>query len=298
MADSRVAQESPAREGALTDASAGDRTELWLPLLRSLTVASPRWLVWKNAESAFTGTGDIDAAAAVAEWPAVEREFRRWAGDQNVGPVVTCRHIPGGLNLIAVAPGHDTFLEMGVKARRLWRGSTLFVLRDLLPMATMDSRGFRRLRPGAEGLFKLLLNGMQRDGHPNDQAIQAKNVRGQLRADPDGVRQAADLFGPARGAVIVLARASARGGWDRRAALAIEGWAMMRALREPTVLGSRVRFRLNGRRSCPVVKAILEGGRHIPGDREVWLRQVAAEHVIHGSNVDGPRKGPRSHEGP
>ncbi|MBF6606414.1 MAG: hypothetical protein IVW53_12605 [Chloroflexi bacterium] len=255
--------------------------------MRRLTTTSPRWLVWKNAESAFTGTGDIDAAAAASDWPTIEAEFCRWAMGHGVGPVVTCRHIPGGLNLIAVAPGHATFLEMGVKARRLWRGSTLFVLDDLMPMATLDPRGFRRLRPGAEGLFKLLLNGMRRDGHPNERALHEKNVRELLGVDPEGVRSAAGLFGPAAGAVIALARASAQGTWDRRAALAIEGWAVLRAFREPDVLAARVRFRVRGRHGCPVVEAILEGGRHIPGDLEAWLRRVAVDHVVHGSGPDG-----------
>ena len=54
-----------------------DRTAVWMPLLQGLTEPSPGWLVWKNAESALTGTGDIDAAADETDWPVIEAEVRR-----------------------------------------------------------------------------------------------------------------------------------------------------------------------------------------------------------------------------
>jgi hypothetical protein len=262
-----------------------DRTDLWLPLLRRLTALAPRWLVWKNAESAFEGTGDIDAAAPTLDWPVIEAEFRRWATERGVGPVVVCRHIPGGLNLIALPPSSPTFLEMGIKARRIWRGSTLFVLEDLLPMAFVDARGFRRLRPGAEGFFKLLLNGTRRDGRANEAGMRAKHVRELLRADPEGVRQAARLLGPARRAAVIGASRAAEGGWDRRAMLAVEGWALLRALGEPRVSLPRLQFRLRGRASCPVVAAILGQGRRIPADRDAWLRRLAEDHVIYAESI-------------
>lgn len=265
----------------VTTSTALDRTDLWLPLLRRLTASAPRWLVWKNAESAFEGTGDIDAAAPTSDWPFIEAEFRRWASEQGVGPVVVCRHIPGGLNLIAVPAGSATFLEMGIKARRMWRGSTLFVPEDLLPMSVLDARGFRRLRPGAEGFFKLLLNGTRRDGRADEAGMRAKRVRELLRADPEGVRQAARLLGPARRAAVIGSTRAAAGGWDRRAMLAVEGWVLLRALREPGVSLSRLRFRLRGRASCPVVAAILSQGRRIPADRDVWLRRLAEDHPVH-----------------
>lgn len=269
-----------------------DRTDLWLPLLRRLTDVSARWLVWKNVDSALTGTGDIDAAAPDEDWPVIEEAFTEWALERGVGPVVVCRHIPGGLNLIAVNPEQATFLEVGVKARRIWRGATLFVLDDLLPMAELDARGFRRLRAGAEGFFKLLLNGTRRDGRPDRAALAAKNVRDQLVADPAGVREAARLFGVARGAAEQAAMAAARGDWDRPAILAVQGWALLRAARQPGVLLARLRFRLRTRHTCPVVRAILFGGRRIPGDRDAWLREVRASHAVHDGVTAGAGRSP------
>ena len=153
-----------------------DRTQLWLPLLQRLSEVCPSWLVWKNADSAFTGTGDIDSAAPDGEWQNIEREFRAWATQQEIGPAIVCRHIPGGLNLVAVPMDGSTLLEVGVKANKLWRGSILFVLDDLLPLVEWDQRGFRRVRPGAEGLFKLLLNGVRWDGNPNQDGLVSKHV--------------------------------------------------------------------------------------------------------------------------
>ena len=272
----------------MTIEPAADRTAIWLPLLQRLTAASPGWLVWKNAESAFTGTGDIDAAAAELDWPLIEDEVRRWAVEQEVGPVIVCRHIPGGLNLVAVARRLPTFLEVGVKARRIWRGSTLFVHADLLPLAVLDPRGFRRLRPGAEGVFKLLLNGTRRNGRPNADGLREKHVRELLRADPDGVIQTARLFGPAQRAVVVAARRAAADRWDLRAMLAVQTWMMFRALLRPRVLLSRLRFRLYGRHACPVVEAILVGGRRIPGDVDTWLARVAVDHVVADAELSPP----------
>jgi hypothetical protein len=274
---------------ATARAAAGDRTDLWLPLLRRLTESTDTWLVWKNVESAFEGIGDVDAAATRSDWPVIETEFRRWAAERGVGPVVVCRHIPGGLNLIAVPEGWATFLEMGVKAQRVWRGATLFELEDLLPMAVFDERGFRRLRPGAEGLFKLLLNGTRRDGGANESGLRGKRVRELLAADPEGVREAAALLGAARRPALRGARRAAAGGWDRAAMLAVEGWAFLEAVRVPRVSLARVRFRLRGRATCLVVEAILGEGRRIPADRNAWLRSLARNHAVF---VDQPSAEP------
>lgn len=267
-----------------------DRTELWLPLLQRLTEASTSWLLWKNAESAFTGIGDIDAAAPEHDWPMIEREFRSWATARELAPVVVCRHIPGGLNLIAIPDREATFLEMGIKARRIWRGSTLFVLEDILPMAVTDPRGFRRLRPGAEGVFKLLLNGTRRGGAPDEAALAAKGVRDLLRDDPAGVAQASRLFGPAGGAVRRGSRHAAAGDWSRPAMLAIEGWMLLKAVLHPRVTIARLRFRRSARATCPVVEAILGQGRRIPDDRAAWIERLSIDHPIHAGPEVSPAR--------
>jgi hypothetical protein len=263
----------------MTDVNA-DRSELWLPLLRTLTEELETWCVWKNAESAFTGTGDIDAAAPDTTWPIIERRFVEWARQRDLGPVIVCPHIPGGLNLVAVPPGFSTLLEMGTKAQRVFRGGTLFVFDDLVPLFTMDGRGFRRIQPGAEGLFKLALNGLRWDGRPNEAGLRTKQVRELLAQDPAGAEAAAQIFGSGADAVLAGARAAAEGGWDRRAMLAFQSWALRNAASEPTVLVQRLRFRSAARHRCPVVRVLLDHARQIPVDREAWLDEVARTHEI------------------
>lgn len=257
-----------------------DRHQRWLPLLRTLTRDVSHWCVWKNVDSALTGTGDIDAAAPDTAWPTIEARFVEWANDQDLGPVVACRHIPGGLNLVAVPDDATTLLEMGTKARRVFRGGTMFVLDDLVPLFVLDPRGFRTVRPGAEGLFKLALNGMRWDGTPNEAAMRSKRVRELLAADPDGVERAAEVFGRAAAAAVRGARAAAAGGWDRRAMLSVQAWALTNAVGDPPTLARRIRFRLSGRHRCPVVRVLLDHARVIPADRRGWLRDVAAEHEV------------------
>lgn len=252
----------------------------WLPLLRRLTEALPRWAVWKNADSALSGTGDVDAVAPPGDRDRIAAEFRDWAAGHGLGPVVVCTHIRGGVNLVAVPPGRTHLLEMGVKSRKIWRGATLFTHPDLEPLTGIEPRGFRALRPGAEGLFKLLLNGLRWDGAPDEAALAVKGVRALLAADPDGVRRAARLLGRAAAPAGELAEAAAAGGWDRRAALAVQGWTLARALTEPGVALSRARFRLSGRRPCPVVATLLGDRRRIPADREAWLARVAESHTV------------------
>jgi len=253
----------------------------WLPLLRQLTDGCGSWIVWKNVDAALIGDGDIDSAAADEEWPRVEAHFREWATAHGLGPVVVCRHIPGGLNLIAVPDGMSTFLELSAKQNKIFRGTTLFELEDLTPLAEMDPRGFRRVRPGAEGVFKLLLNGSKWGGRRNLQGLESKNVPALLRDDPAGVRMAARLFGRAERAILALAGAVERGGWRGDAMLAVEVRSIAKGLGHPRVLARRARFRLFATQQCPVVDAILNDHRRIPADRDAWLRRVAAGHAVY-----------------
>ena len=263
-----------------TRVAPGQRRELWLDLLRRLTAASPSWLVWKNVESALGGEGDIDSAAAPEDWDALEEHFVSWARDLDLLPVALCRHIPGGRNLIAAPVGTATFLELSIKHDKAFRGSTLFVLEDLLAMSEMDERGFRKLRPGAEGLLKLVLNGSKWFGRPDVEGLRSKRVRELLESDPEGVVVASRVFGRADGAARTLARAVVDGGWDRRAMGTIEANAVAKGLRHPTVMARRAWFRLTTQRRCPVVYAIGHG-RVVTEPREAWLADVGRSHELY-----------------
>lgn len=264
------------------EASMGERSSPWLPLLRRLSVISDQWLVWKNVDSALSGIGDVDSAAPSGEWSWIQSEFLAWASRERLGPAAICRHIPGGLNLVAFPLGADAFLEMSVKERRIFRGSTLFVIDDLRGLSEMDERGFRRLRPGAEGLFKLVLNGTKWGGRPNWEGLAQKNIATLLARDPEGVVMAAHLFGPVKDQAIKGARAAAESRWEQGAMSLVDAWFVVKGLRHPLILARRARFRVKTKSSCPIVKAILGTRRKIPADRDAWLAKVAETHAVHG----------------
>jgi len=259
-----------------------DRGALWLELLRRLTESAPGWGVWKNVESALTGLGDLDTSAPPGDWDAIEREFSAWAERNRLGGVAACRCVPRTVNLIAVPAEEPTFLQLEVKGQVTFRGSTLFDAEDLIPLMQLDPRGFRILRPGAQGLFKFMTNGTLRGGRPNREAIVSKRVLELLREDPEGVRAAARLIGPGRRAALRGVEAALGGGWDRVAMLRLEALGFARAFTEPRTLGQRVWFRLVNKRSCPVLKLVYRAHRTTPADPEGWLTEVARTHPVHG----------------
>jgi hypothetical protein len=262
----------------------GQRRDLWLALLRRLTHVSSSFLVWKNVESALEGQGDIDAAAAPADWDVLEEQFLEWARELDLLPAALCHHIPGGRNLIAAPVGTPTFFELSIKHDKAFRGSTLFVLDDLVAMSDMDERGFRKLRPGAEGLLKLVLNGSKWLGRPNDEGLAGKHVRELVASDPEGVAMASKVFGPAERAARSLASAVAEGRWDRRAMCTIEANAVVKGFRHPSVMARRAWFRLTAQRQCPVVYAIGHG-RVVSEPRDAWLADVARGHVLYDTGT-------------
>ena len=85
------------------------------------------------------------------------------------------------------------------------------------------------MRPGAEGLLKLVLNGSRWGGRPNFEGLRTKHVAELLDQDEEGARLCAPLFGPAAPAVLALADSVRAGGWDRTAMLKVEAQALFKA---------------------------------------------------------------------
>lgn len=251
----------------------------WLPLLQRLTAACPVWGVWKNADAALKGMGDVDSVAPIEYWPLIHREFNRWAQAHQLGPVLSCRHLPGSLLLVACDRRWERLLELHVVARASFRLGPAFVAESLVSMMEQDSRGFRRLRPGAEGLLLLMYNGTKRGGRRDREGLRAKRVVELLRCDPEGIEVAARLFGSAEQAALSGASAVAAERWERWAMLRVELRAASTAMKEPGALASKLGFRLVARRRCPL-QAALRAKRRLPRDGEEWLRRVARTHRI------------------
>jgi len=258
--------------------TAEHQAKMWLALLLRLTDVAPDWLAMKGIDSALTGVGDVDSIAPLAEWPLITEEFRRWAVQEGLGPVVVCPHAPFLLHLVALSPMRPEFFELDVNRRKVFLGSTLFRPADVAALAVVDQYGLRRLRPGAEGLLKLVQNGCSRGGKAKPEALRMKGVRELLREDPEGVRQFAPLFGLGHKAVVRAAEAVVAGSWDRTAILTMEAACLARSVREPDAVVARLRFRYQ-RQRCPVLVTVLQHGRRVE-DRERWLGEVSATHQV------------------
>jgi hypothetical protein len=252
----------------------------WLPLLRRLTQLSPDWAVWKNADSALRGQGDIDSVSVRAEREALIREFRSWARENALGPVFTCTHVPGVVLVVALRDRE--FVELDLCERAVFRGSPLFGAADLRHLMIMDDRGFRRLRPGAEGLLLLFFLGMKYGGRPARGVLQRKGITDLLDSDAEGVKGATALFGAAMKPAARLASAVLGDAWDRQSALQVEAWAAARTLRYPHVAKSRAAFRLSRGRNC-LIWPILRRGRRIEGDVDAWLSVANQTYARFGS---------------
>lgn len=269
---------------------AGDRTELWLSLLRRLSDRFPNWGVRKNVGSALEGVGDIDSFAPRTDWPGIQHEFVEWATDEGLGPVLVCRHevpdlLPGVsagsfLHVLTVQPGSNHLLQLDVKDRSTFRGSTLLDVDAMRQLWISDERGFRRVRSGAEAVFTFCTNGSGRGGRENAEALEAKGVHDLLRSDPEGVRLAIERFGPARPALQKAIDAYLAGGWDRASMLVVEGWTTLRSLAEPGPALGRAWFGVTVKDRCPVLTTMRKGHRRVDGDPVAWIRSLSPGHDV------------------
>lgn len=258
-----------------------DRREMWLALLREVTRRFPRWAVWKNVASALEGHGDVDSFAPPERWPEVEATWIEWVRDQGLGPAIVCRHVPQGPHYVTLEPDSPWLIQFDVKEMGTFRGSKLIDVDDLERLAELDDLGFRRIRPGSEGVLKLLYNGMRKGGRRDSRGLETKGVVGLLERDPDGAREASRLLlGPVSGAMDRAVDAVVAGGWDRPALATVEAWCAARALTQPRTAFSRLYFDRVLKKRCPVLQVIREHDRRVPGDRDAWLAEVARDHRI------------------
>ncbi|HET8739254.1 MAG TPA: hypothetical protein VFO17_05940 [Acidimicrobiia bacterium] len=256
-----------------------DLSALWLPLLRDLTERFPGWTVWKNPESAFDGPGDIDSLAPREQWDSIERVFKTWAKDNGFRPTIVCRHVPQGPHFITVVHPWPHMLILDVKELSTWRGSTLIDHRRAGQVSEVGHDGFRRIRPGAEGVAKLLLNGVLPGGRKNEKGLEAKRVQTLLVSDPEGAELALGWVGPVSGTLRRGIDAYLGGGWDRQAMLTIEVFCTLRSLGEPRTAVSRLRFK-RAIKQCDILQSVRKRHRAIPDDAQQWYREISVNHEV------------------
>ncbi len=223
---------------------------------------------------------DIDSFAPPEEWPGIQETFIAWTRREGLGPVLICRHIPQGPHFIMFEEGSPYIVQLDVKERGTFRGSTLIDAWSLLPLYRDGQAGLPpgQARPG--GVIKLCMNGVRKGGLPNAEGLRLKRVAELLASDPEGVMAAAELLGPARNALLRGATAVIDGGWDRRAMATVEAWCAARSIAEPQVAASRWWFLNVVAKRCGVVDLIREHERRVAGGLETWLATVADGHTI------------------
>jgi hypothetical protein len=263
-----------------------ERYELWRRLLDALSKASANWGVAGNIDEGLSGDGDVDLVAPVADWHDVEQHFRAWAEAQGLSPVVSCTHRPGVLELVALGDGAKPVYQVEVLGFRHFRGARLYRAEDLSVAMEMDPRGWRRLRPGAAGLVKLLPNGVTRSGGLKWRGPKAQRVLTLLRDDPDGVRLAASAFGLLQGLVASAALRAGQGRWSRWRMSLIGLLALVKGLSHPKSFLARAEFR--GGHRCELL-ATVKDQELVRRDPEEWLARIAVEHDVRTTISGGCR---------
>jgi hypothetical protein len=245
----------------------------WLPLLRRLTAEVPSWAVWKGAPELRAGAGDVDSVCAAEDWPFAVATFRRWADTEELGPVILCEHFPGLLIAVACAGEHPMYLrQLDLYGRHVFRGSTLVDAHRLQPLL-VETRDYRRLRGGAEGLLRLVL-ATRYGGRPPVGRTREEPVA-LIRTDREGATSLARVLGLDVGAV----DAAAAGRWDWRAMLALERRSVRRLLTARRELSTAFARDYRRLRRCSLVES-LEQGRIVLGDRRAWLEEIATTHEL------------------
>ncbi len=214
--------------------------------------------------------------------------MRRWATAAGFWPVVACRHVPDAMFVIAL-DGANEFFQLTVRSRAIFRGATIFRADDFVSLTEVDPRGFRRPRPGAEGLLKLLIKGLDWGGRPRWQNLESEFVLELIGRDTNGVRDAAALFKPADLALVSATGTFRNGRWNRVAILAVELTCGLKALDQLSVGVRRARLRAYGRKRCPVIQASIGNGRRPPKDYSAGWSRVADSHEmseLHAAKLD------------
>jgi hypothetical protein len=262
-----------------------DRAHLWLPLLRDLTANVPGWVVLKNSKAAMNGIGDIDSFASRSDFPDIEDRVRVWSAENGLRFVTVCRHNWRGPIIVAIRDGDPYLFSLDVKIGRLFRGSMLIDVDDAQSFAVMDDLGYRRVREGAEGVMKLLYNGMYRGGAKNEVDFEKKGVLAALQADPAGAMEASRLVGMAAPALRSTIRAVLDGGWSRRDIAAVEAWCFIRSAARPDYVIRQWHWRHMEIPRCAISQL---KARRMPDDVDGFLRAVADTHAASDGPVAAP----------
>jgi hypothetical protein len=236
-------------------------------------------VIWKNAERALGGKGDIDSAAPRKDWDHVVSVFRGWASEHSLTPVIVCSHNRTALRLAALERSRRTYFELDVVAQKFFRGRAVFRAEQLTELSQMDTRGFRMARPGLEGVIIFTQTCTLWGGRLNPASTQTETALELMEKDPEGVEMSSRLFGRARKSLLAVIESAIAGEWNHQAMLKVDAWSVAGAVTRPNRLAGRVATRV-ARKRCPLTLATLQHDRRLPPDVDAWLREVASKHPV------------------
>jgi hypothetical protein len=271
-----VVGDAPA--GTHVDDLSSDRSERWLPLLRSIAREEPRSFLSGHVDEGLAGRGDIDVAAPKDAWPKIVELFEKWALHRDFELGVVCPHHAHRLILVAVDSPGEPFFELELWSHRCVRGWPVVDAASLEPLTMEDRRGFRVLRPGAEGLLKLATKATIA-GRPRAASLQKKQVADLLARDPDGSLLAAASLGRFGDPMLRAARAVTAGRWDRPAMLQVQWLAAAASVVRPEVMTRKLREKADLRR-CALARTITHEARTPRAPLRAWAEEVAKDHDV------------------
>ena len=229
---------------------------MWSDLAVLLSRASESIVVWKAAQGIDNG-GDLDVAAPKAAWPAAERVFDAWAAERRLAATIACDHVVGVRILVGCGGAAGARLyQVDLVDGLIVHGVPAWTASQLLTCAVVVG-GARQLRPGAEGVARVLSDRRDETGV----AL--------VGSDPVGAEALARVLS-------LRGRLALRDGGLHRTALELT--LMARALGSPRLV-LRARATNGARRTCPVLQA-LGSNRTVPDRLPDWLSRTSRDHEI------------------
>ncbi len=256
---------------------AARREECWRGLIRHLADVDPSVTILKNAESALTGTGDLDVLLGRPGMRRVVEGAVEWSR-ANDAQCMVCDHVPDGPHIVVVVPGQAHALVVDLKWRRSLFGATLITARAAQECSARSEFGPLQLTQGAEGVVKLCLYGIDGNWGLDYRKLDAKEVLAALREDPEGaMRTAALMSQPTWLLSWVIGEAAARRP-GRLAASALKARLLVGAVAEPGTGPRRLYYKAVQRANCPIMSVVKFNGRRVPGDPARWFAASKEAH--------------------
>ena len=256
---------------------ADDVASPWVDLLGQLDSIAPGVGVWKNADAALDGNGDIDYFAPRSTWPAIAATFRSWSESHGFECMPPCLHRPGALYLIAIDRRGRRLMQLDVRERLTLAGSEMMDASELGTLLQEGRYGFKQLRPGAEATLKLMVKCIDPRGRLRAECLEEESVSAGIGADLASARQASSLLRHGRHEADRLVLSIASGHPDSVAARSLMRGVRMAAFLHPWRVARLVWYRLR-RKWCPTLAWILAQGQQVPPHLDRWVDDVRRVH--------------------